>query len=82
MNLDRAVLAVAGTVVLLSLVLTLAVSSWWLLLTAFVGLNLLQASFTGFWPAAVHLGCFGVPSGCAFTAPSRNAQRGVPSAHH
>ncbi|MGZ4695298.1 MAG: YgaP family membrane protein [Acidimicrobiales bacterium] len=82
MNLDRAVLAVAGTVVLLSLVLTLAVSSWWLLLTAFVGLNLLQASFTGFWPAAVHLGRFGVPSGCAFTAPSRNAQRRVPSAHH
>ena len=48
MNLDRAVLAVAGTVVLLSLVLTPAVSSWWLLLTAFVGLNPLQASFTGF----------------------------------
>ena len=82
MNLDRAVLAVAGTLVLLSLVLTLAVSSWWLLLTAFVGLNPLQASFTGFWPAAVPLGRFGVPSGCAFTAPSRNAPRRVPSAHH
>lgn len=82
MNLDRAVLAVAGTVVLLSLVLTLAVSSWWLLLTAFVGLNLLQASFTGFCPAAVVLGGFGVPSGCAFTAPGRNVQRRVPSAHH
>ncbi len=67
--------------VLLILVLTLAVSSWWLLLTAFVGLNLLQASFTGFWPAAVHLGRFGVPSSCAFTAPSRNAQRRVQSGH-
>jgi len=69
-------------VVLLSLVLTPAASSRWLLLTAFVRLNLLQASFTGFWPAAVHLGRFGVPSGRAFTAPSRNAQRRVPSAHH
>jgi hypothetical protein len=69
-------------VVLLSLVLTLAVSSWWLLLTALVRLNLLQASFTGFWPAAVHLGRFGVPSGCVLTAPCRSAQRRVPSAHH
>jgi hypothetical protein len=69
-------------VILLSLVLTLAVSSWWLLLTAFVGLNLLQASFTGCCPAAVHRGRFGVPSGCAFTAPSPNGQRRVRSAHH
>ncbi|TXH18444.1 MAG: DUF2892 domain-containing protein, partial [Gammaproteobacteria bacterium] len=48
MNLDRVMLTFAGTMVLLSAVLAHFVSDWWLLLTAFVGLNLLQASFTGF----------------------------------
>lgn len=70
MNVDRGVFAVAGTVVLLSVLLTVMVSAWWLLLTAFVGLNLLQSSVTGFCPAATILGRLGVPSGCAFTAPS------------
>ena len=37
----------AGTVVLLSLALTYLVSPWWALLTAFVGLNLLQSAFSG-----------------------------------
>ena len=40
----------AGSVVLLSVVLVLAVSMWWLLLTAFVGANLIQSAFTGFCP--------------------------------
>ena len=70
MNLDRAVLAIAGTVVLVSLLLAVTASSWWLLLTTFVGLNLLQSSLTGFCPAAVFLTRLGVPSGCAFTAPT------------
>ena len=39
---------------------------YWLLLTAFVGLNMLQASFTGFCPAAIVLRRFGVRAGCAF----------------
>jgi len=42
------------------------VSPYWLLLTAFVGLNLLQSAFTGFCPAAMILGKFGVKAGCAF----------------
>lgn len=66
LNLDRAVLALAGTMVLLSAVLTAVFSPWWLLLTAFVGLNLLQSSFTGFCPAAVLFRRLGVSSGCAF----------------
>lgn len=41
----------AGTMVLLSVVLVLLVSSWWLLLTTFVGLNLLQSGITGLCPA-------------------------------
>ncbi len=70
MNLDRAVLATAGTVILVSLLLAVATSTWWLLLTGFVGLNLLQSSLTGFCPAAVILGRLGVPTGCAFTTPT------------
>src|SRR3546814_10255430 len=52
MNLDRAIFAFAGTMILASLALGHFVSPWWHLLTAFVGLNLLQSSFTGFCPAA------------------------------
>ncbi len=67
MNLDRAVLTVAGTVTLISVLLVALVSPWWLLLTTFVGLNLLQSSITGFCPAAIILRRLGVPGGaCAF----------------
>jgi hypothetical protein len=66
MNLDRAVLALAGTMVLASVLLAALVSTWWLLLTVFVGLNLLQSSITGLCPAAVVFRRLGVGSGCAF----------------
>ena len=66
MNIDRAVLAFAGSVVIVSLVLAHFISPWWLLLTLFVGLNLLQASFTGFCPLAMILRRLGVKSGNAF----------------
>ena len=66
MNLDRAVLLLAGTLTVLSALLVALVSPWWLLLTAFVGLNLLQSSITGFCPAAVIFRRLGVSSGCAF----------------
>ena len=66
MSIDRIVLAFAGSVVLLSIALTLFVSSWWLLLTGFVGLNLLQSSFTGFCPLAMMLKAVGVKPGAAF----------------
>lgn len=66
MNLDRAVLAFAGLMVLASLALARHVSPNWLWLTAFVGLNLLQASITGFCPAAKLFGALGVKEGCAF----------------
>jgi hypothetical protein len=46
------------------------VSSYWLLLTAFVGANLFQASFTGFCPAAMVFGKLGVKTGPAFTCRS------------
>ena len=66
MSIDRVVMAFAGTVILVSLLLAHFVSAWWLLLTAFVGLNLLQSSFTGFCPLAVILKKFGFQPGCAF----------------
>ncbi len=66
MNIDRAVLLLAGTIVLVSVLLAVTVSTWWLLLTAFVGLNLAQSSITGFCPAAVLLRRAGVAGGCAF----------------
>ncbi len=66
MNLDRAVLAFAGFVVLLGVVLSLVVHPWWLALTAFAGANMLQAAFTGFCPAAMAFKALGVKSGCVF----------------
>ena len=66
MNMDRAVFALAGTMVLVSLLLGAFVAPAWLLLTAFGGLNLLQSSITGFCPAAVVFRRLGIPAGCAF----------------
>ena len=64
--LDRAVLAFAGVMVLASVALAHFVSPLWLWLTVFVGANLLQASVTGFCPAAIVFRKLGVPGGCAF----------------
>jgi hypothetical protein len=66
MTIDRAVLAFAGTVVLLSLVLGIYVHYNWFWLTAFVGANLLQSAFTGFCPLAIVLRKMGVRQGAAF----------------
>ncbi|HVS77247.1 MAG TPA: DUF2892 domain-containing protein [Steroidobacteraceae bacterium] len=66
MTIDRIVLAFAGAVVLLGLLLGVVASPWWLLLAAFVGLNLLQSAFTGFCPLARILRRLGVQPGAAF----------------
>lgn len=66
MSLDRVILAFAGLMVLLSVVLAVYVSPYWLFLTAFVGLNLLQSAFTGFCPAAMIFKKIGCRSGAAF----------------
>ena len=60
-------MAFAGCVVLVSMALAHFVSPWWLLLTAFAGLNMLQASFTGFCPAAIVFKRLGVKCGVAFS---------------
>ena len=66
MTIDRAVMAFAGSVVLVSLALGFWVSPWWLLLTAFVGANLLQAAFSGVCPLAIVLKRLGMRPGAAF----------------
>jgi hypothetical protein len=66
MNLDRAVMAFAGIVVLASAILSITVHPYWIGLTIFAGLNMLQASFTGFCPAAVVFRKLGVARGTAF----------------
>ncbi|MGO8915727.1 MAG: DUF2892 domain-containing protein [Stellaceae bacterium] len=66
MNIDKAVVSFAGAMVLLSLVLAQLYSPYWLLLTTFVGLNLLQAGITGLCPAAMIFKKLGLRSGNAF----------------
>lgn len=66
MTLDRAVMAFAGVVVLIGIALSLTVHPWWIGLSAFAGLNMIQASFTGFCPAAMAFKALGVRPGNAF----------------
>lgn len=67
MSIDRVVLAVAGTFILLSVLLSQIHHPYWIYFTAFVGLNLLQSAFTGFCPLAIILKKTGVKPGNAFT---------------
>ncbi len=50
MTIERGLRLIAGIVVLASVVLAATTSPYWLLLTAFVGLNLLQSAFTNWCP--------------------------------
>jgi hypothetical protein len=65
-SIERVVIAFAGFMVLLSLLLSELLSPYFLLLTTFVGLNLLQSSFTGFCPLAIALKRFGLRAGTAY----------------
>lgn len=60
---DSTIRRFAGVFVLLSVALGLLVSPYWFAFTAFVGLNLLQSSFTGFCPLERILGRMGL-AGC------------------
>jgi len=66
MTIDRVVFAVAGSFILISLLLAHYHSENWLWFTAFVGANLLQSAFTGFCPMAMILKKLGVKPGRAF----------------
>ncbi len=47
MTLERWIRLIAGTFILVSLLLSQVHSQYWLLFTTFVGLNLFQSSLTG-----------------------------------
>jgi len=66
LNLDRAVFGMAGTFILLSVILGLIWTPWVFAVTLFVGANMLQAAFTGFCPAAIVFSKLGLRPGCIF----------------
>ena len=63
MYLERALRLIAGAFILLSLLLYLVHSHYWLLFTAFVGLNLFQSGFTNWCPMMSLLRALGVKEG-------------------
>ena len=64
MTVERTVHAVAGTLVLLSVLLAVKFDLWFLAIAVFVGLNLLQSAFTRWCPLAIILRRAGVPDPC------------------
>ena len=66
MTIDRIIFAVAGTMILVSVLLAVFHDQRWLWLTAFVGANMLQSAFTGFCPLAILLKKLGRQPGPAF----------------
>ena len=60
MNVERMLRLIAGSFVLLSLVLGYTISSYWFLFTGFVGLNLVQSAFTNWCPMMTLLRWMGV----------------------
>jgi hypothetical protein len=60
LSLERAIMAFAGVMILVSIVLTKFVSPWFWLMTAFIGLNLFQSAFTGFCPAGMVMRRLGI----------------------
>ncbi len=67
MSIDRIVLAFAGIMILVSVSLSQLHHVYWLFLTAFVGINMLQAAFTRFCPLALILKRMGAKPGEAFS---------------
>ena len=60
MTVERCLRGIAGTFILLSVLLGHYHSHYWLLFTGFVGLNLLQSAFTNWCPMMTILKKLGV----------------------
>jgi hypothetical protein len=71
MKIESYVRILAGALVLAGIALAHFVSSWWLLLAAFVALNLIQSAFTGFCPAEIILRKLGLGGGSCAVQPER-----------
>jgi hypothetical protein len=65
-NLDKSVMMFAGIMVLVSLMLTHWHHPSWVWLTVFIGLNMIQASITGFCPVVFVMKKVGIKDGRAF----------------
>lgn len=55
MKIENLIRILAGSMTLVSVALVYFVSPWWLLLTCFVGVNLIQSALTGFCPPTIVL---------------------------
>nr|WP_238710252.1 DUF2892 domain-containing protein [Oceanipulchritudo coccoides] len=66
LSIEQGVMAMAGSFVLVSVILGIIWTPWALGFTLFVGANLLQAAFTGFCPAAMVFAKLGLRGGCVF----------------
>lgn len=62
MTIEKALCIMAGIMILISVVLTHFVSPWWILLTIFIGVNLLQSGFSNWCPAISLLRAMGLRS--------------------
>ncbi len=60
MDQERALRGLAGSFVVISIVLSHYYSPWWLLFTLFVGLNLFQSAFSGWCPMMSFLSAVGI----------------------
>ncbi|MCJ8305062.1 DUF2892 domain-containing protein [Shewanella sp.] len=71
MSIERFIMAFAGTMVLISLALTVWVNPHFVWFTVFVGANLFQSAFTGFCPIAIAMKKLGMKTEaqCALAKP-------------
>jgi len=72
MTVEEGLRLAAGLFVLASLVLGIRVSPWWFLLTAFVGVNLVQSAFSHWCPMMTILERAGLPKGHELRSPVRS----------
>ena len=66
MTVENGVRIFAGTMILISVALVYFVSPWWLIFTAFIGIQLIQSAFTGFCPPSFVLRKLGFKNDSSF----------------
>jgi len=74
MTTEKIIRVLAGSMILISVSLAHFISPWWLLMTCFVGVNLIQSAFTGFCPAGIVLKKLGVGSGSCCSSSSTQTE--------
>jgi hypothetical protein len=76
MHIDRMVFVISGVLILICLALSVLLSSRWLIGAGIVGLNLVQAGFTGLCPVAWMVNKLGLESGATFERGAKSVQKG------